>query len=1280
MTLSDKKAGLKMAAVAIVLAVAGGAVIHKLVTKTEQKRTAPSTDPSEQILEQIRRQYETLVATVTNYQMNYVCRVSGNESLIPKYRGTPSEDIVRQKWLEERQLVVAGPRYRERAVRFEYYDDEPREKGTEVRTFDGERSYCHSPKEHRLAVSVGESRSVLSRDPWNRYKLPLQLLATYPQRIESVGPFSEGPRGRELIEVRLHLEKDESVSGNRGIYMVVNPRRGPCVLRCDEWLDTAGVGLCQRRMVFGDHRSVEIGGAEFRLPRRITVEGPFVGQVAALEARDLEVTSFSPRLTTEPVFTIKPPVGTRVLNRDLGTEHATAPEPLPPHRGVILDLDRPFRPASWNVRHRLAQVFFMDRSKGHPRFVVGEPGKARSWVYYLDLPVSLSRYPVLVLRYRAENLSHAGNPLVMWVDDGSGPNGAGGGVWRYDQIFADGRVHELREDLRYIRWTREDSPRESITGMCFYTYAAPYEGPAVFELLDLRFEAEEVASPSEAWPDDEPLTVEVVDGKGHPVAGALVVADRERKNYARCAATDEEGRATVTPLQNDAANHTLYLDAEGFVPLTLRRVSANGTIRVTLNPGKHLGGRVINEGGEPVAGAAVTGRLPGAGRDRSRRGRYRFTVLTDADGRWQSPLMPVGTGRMTLRLAHPDYVSDSRGTAMSHPMAELVAGTAVAVLDRGITLDGLVLDPHGDPARGAWVKPGRERRSASYGRSRTDKAGRFQLTNLKPGELILTVEATGFAPQLKRVTAQAGMEPVTFNLTPGQTIWGRVVDSDGAPIPDATVSADTWRGVRSLSWSAKTDREGQFEWMHAPEDEVLCSVYKRGYMRVRRFAIKPADAEVVVTLPNPLEISGKVTDAETGNPVETFTIIPGTRWKGRAGAHWDQRGRKTFTHGAYKLEFIHPQARRVLRVEADGYLPAVSRPFNSDEGVQRVDFGLREGKGLTGFVRDPHGKAVAGAQLVLGLPGQYVSVQNGQVDAHGSLLLTTGPQGQYRLPPQVDPCTLVVVHERGYVEVDLSRVGKSGDITLAPWARVEGEFRIGVRPGSNERMRILKDRSSTQAAYVHHELLATTDAQGQFVFGRVPPGSASLVRCVQLADDAWGSAGRKPLDIEAGETRRVKLGGTGRPVAGRLSVPEAHRDTVDWGHARCSMRSRLLRPETTYPGNWESMSEEARRNWAQQWRESDEGRAFIKKLEAAKRNQASYMFRVKADGGFRVEDVPAGKYTLSCSVYDRAAGGRSRYGRCIGTLEHGFEVPAMPGGRLDAPLALGTLEVVMQPR
>jgi len=146
--------------------------------------------------------------------------------------------------------------------------------------------------------------------------------------------------------------------------------------------------------------------------------------------------------------------------------------------------------------------------------------------------------------------------------------------------------------------------------------------------------------------------------------------------------------------------------------------------------------------------------------------------------------------------------------------------------------------------------------------------------------------------------------------------------------------------------------------------------------------------------------------------------------------------------------------------------------------------------------------------------------------------------------------------------------------------------------------------------------------------------------------------------VQSGETVEVSLGGTGRPVTGVFAVtgPDAQ---VNWSSVRPRPSLKLNLPQVPMPDSNDRVATRI-------WRRSAEG---IRWLGA----QHSYPISVASDGKFRVEDIPAGSYTLqvTVSIPDPAQPAQVRRG----AVTRQITIPEMPGGRSDTPLDLGRIVV-----
>jgi hypothetical protein len=146
------------------------------------------------------------------------------------------------------------------------------------------------------------------------------------------------------------------------------------------------------------------------------------------------------------------------------------------------------------------------------------------------------------------------------------------------------------------------------------------------------------------------------------------------------------------------------------------------------------------------------------------------------------------------------------------------------------------------------------------------------------------------------------------------------------------------------------------------------------------------------------------------------------------------------------------------------------------------------------------------------------------------------------------------------------------------------------------------------------------------------------------------------VTVRAGETNHVTLGGTGRPVIGKLLIPS---------NVTNAPNQASLLPSRAYL----QFSNAA----------VIQGRKYMVHAVLYQRDQQSYA-QLDLDGSFRVEDVTPGTWWLLADVMDMGAGEVPKGGRSAKTVAavgRKVVVSEIPGGRSDEPLDLGALALVM---
>src|SRR5262249_10904110 len=140
-------------------------------------------------------------------------------------------------------------------------------------------------------------------------------------------------------------------------------------------------------------------------------------------------------------------------------------------------------------------------------------------------------------------------------------------------------------------------------------------------------------------------------------------------------------------------------------------------------------------------------------------------------------------------------------------------------------------------------------------------------------------------------------------------------------------SAGLLEGLFGLE--AETDASGRFEWVHVPiAQTILLDIFKPGFRTVRQRAVDRESGTITIALHRPQRLHGTVTDAETGRPIERFTLTPAVGPNSpddRPQWEPDVNAKSTLTHGQFDMSrflFEGGHSRQSIRIEAEGYQPA----------------------------------------------------------------------------------------------------------------------------------------------------------------------------------------------------------------------------------------------------------------------------------------------------------------------------------------------------------------------
>lgn len=451
----------------------------------------------------------------------------------------------------------------------------------------------------------------------------------------------------------------------------------------------------------------------------------------------------------------------------------------------------------------------------------------------------------------------------------------------------------------------------------------------------------------------------------------------------------------------------------------------------------------------------------------------------------------------------------------------------------------------------------------------------------------------------------------------------------------------------------------------------------------------------------PVKVTARVLDAQTGQPLTAFEMTPGALDRDWRSFDWEEKNRQVAPGAEASITLYKAKLPPALLIEAPGYLPQGSGPIYGLE--TNITFMLQKGSGPAGVVLTPDGSPAAGRTVYLSGSRDLLVLEGTNLTPRtlSSRLRSakTDSAGRFSFAPSLDDFGVMVVDDAGFAEVRVEALKASPQVRLQPWARVEGTLKIGSQPGSSQMVRLVS--AFAEFAYYPRPMPPCsisasnkTDAEGRFVFPRVPPTDVKLAYVPQA-----GKAGSDEVPItqitnitlKPGETRDVTIGGQGRPVVGRVVLK--NYDKALWWPDEVSWLSSLS-PEPPDCPNFQATDSQyhLERRAAANQAEADAARShYIAAYDRVARqlcayyntpagraywfSRRSFVLQFAQDGSFRAEDVPAGKYDLTIDLRELDTQAGALRAPRIALHREQIEVPDSPGGRSDTPLDLGVIKI-----
>ncbi len=779
----------------------------------------------------------------------------------------------------------------------------------------------------------------------------------------------------------------------------------------------------------------------------------------------------------------------------------------------------------------------------------------------------------------------------------------------------------------------------------------------------------------------------VVGPKGEEVPHAIVEIRSKIKSweflageqtrvatYGVFAKTDERGRLAFKMPADSMDYLNLSIEARGYGlfwaawSFAQKSEKLPDSYTAHLDAGQSVGGILVDADGKPVANAQVHPSIEYKKRegDLSQLGSGK-SYKTDAEGKWRVDTIPVQETTVRVQITHPDFMT----TALTLPTSEYgltldQAPYRTNSLERGLTVAGTVVDPNNAPIAGATVRAEIQNNLLE---ADTDNTGRFVLKNCQPGTIELVVTAPKFAPDLQTISLRESMPDIHFQLEPGKTIRVRVTNKDGQPIAKSRIFFQDWRGESHARELGKmltyTNDQGVWEWDSAPADAIVADICPVNGMQIPNQTLLGGAEEYHFIATPQLKVTGRVVDAESESPITNFRVVPGIRWPGREEPFWQIHDSFDGADGTFTYSDSRLDGKLLMRIEASGYAPLVSRDIAWDEEAVLLKYPLRKATDIRFRVLSPDGTPAQGASVVLAIAGSQVMLHNGdftsQTYANRSF---TDAEGRVTFRPQANAFKLFVVDASGYGEVTVQPDQSLLELQLDAWGQVAGKLRVGQELGVDADLVLYCESRAEDDGLPNamHQYSQRVDKNGDFTFARVLPGPARIGRQVITHRSQSGYrttfSHAVPILVTAGETLDLQLGGSGAAIKGTLTAPANFKEPVDWKFALVEIDEVIGQPPPIpFPAD---IAANDKGHWFQKWLITPPGiewKAATDLYQDRVTNRKHFAGKIEDTGHFQIDDVPPGNYELTLVLHQSGTGTHFDRNTIVGILNFPFQLP-----------------------
>jgi protocatechuate 3,4-dioxygenase beta subunit/uncharacterized GH25 family protein len=567
--------------------------------------------------------------------------------------------------------------------------------------------------------------------------------------------------------------------------------------------------------------------------------------------------------------------------------------------------------------------------------------------------------------------------------------------------------------------------------------------------------------------------------------------------------------------------------------------------KIEMSPSSKVAGFVKNEAGEAVAGARIK-TSP-------------FTqeeVLADANGFYEIDGIDPEERFYTLYVNCENYPEES--VKFTPARAEMTAKCDV-LLESGVTIYGKVTGPDGKAVSNAAIGP--VPKHSMLKQVTTDANGFYKLTNIKKGELVLSVFYSRYSPYVHKfqIGRKESERKIDIELENSKPVRGRVVDKQGNGIEGVIIEIREFNkvyGIYSYHEQYTTDAQGSFVIENGPAEGKLELSVNSDRIAGKTVEINCDESEHIIEVNMGGEVYGRVVDDAMGEPVRQFTVKLERSHVTRGGgggysSTWSREGHNfDDPNGLFDTgdERLPVGADYAVTVCAEGYdlltIDPVKSQFKSSE-PNRCIFRLKPAVLITGRVVDTKSNAIEGATV------RWFSEENRLYqndEDHWSDLDTTVTDinGVFSFDSMGTGKRGIYVTAKGYapyINAKLSIPGDAGELSrvvLEKGAGISGTVFEEGRPQAGVEISCDLDSYYDLNRMGHIEKRAFTDSQGNYTFSDLPSGEMRVYKMSPVVNMRSYTLASKKIALKPGESVILDFGNEeGYTVTGQVTMGQS---------------------------------------------------------------------------------------------------------------------------------------------